>query len=92
MVHSLSWTGSVSVRSHPTPETPGSSIGLEAIIRKALMGKYTDQPEERSPASAANPLTSALPVSLSGTDGRTDDGFSQGDEFLQTCTNHIKTC
>uniref|UniRef100_A0A3Q2YCC0 Nuclear receptor corepressor 2 n=1 Tax=Hippocampus comes TaxID=109280 RepID=A0A3Q2YCC0_HIPCM len=65
--------GSVSVRSHPTPETPGSSIGLEAIIRKALMGKFTDQPEERSPASAANPLTSGLPVSLSGTDGRTDD-------------------
>ncbi|XP_057688811.1 nuclear receptor corepressor 2 isoform X2 [Corythoichthys intestinalis] len=70
--------GSVSVRSHPAPETPGSSIGLEAIIRKALMGNYDDQPEERSSANAANPLTSSLSVVMSGTDGRADDSFSQG--------------
>uniref|UniRef100_A0A672JII0 Nuclear receptor corepressor 2 n=1 Tax=Salarias fasciatus TaxID=181472 RepID=A0A672JII0_SALFA len=30
--------GPVSVRNHPVPEAPGNSIGLEAIIRKALMG------------------------------------------------------
>ncbi|XP_054630962.1 nuclear receptor corepressor 2 isoform X2 [Dunckerocampus dactyliophorus] len=70
--------GPVSVRSHPAPEAPGNSIGLEAIIRKALMGKYDDQPEERSPANAANPLAPSLPVVMSGTDGRAEDCFSQG--------------
>lgn len=71
------FTGPVSVRCHPTPETPGNSIGLEAIIRKALMGKYDDQTDERSPANAANPMgsvVSGLPVA----DGRAEDFFSQG--------------
>lgn len=69
--------GPVSVRSHPPPEAPGSSIGLEAIIRKALMGKYDDQSEERSPSNAANPMVSSMsagPV----TDGRAEDFVSQG--------------
>lgn len=64
--------GPVNVRSHPTPETPGNSIGLEAIIRKALMGKY-DESEERSPSNAANPMGSSMSA-----DGRTEDSFSQG--------------
>lgn len=70
----LPFTGPVSVRSHPAPEAPGNSIGLEAIIRKALMGKYDDQSEERSPSNATNPLGSGMPVA----DGRAEDCFSQG--------------
>uniref|UniRef100_A0A8C5G939 Nuclear receptor corepressor 2-like n=1 Tax=Gouania willdenowi TaxID=441366 RepID=A0A8C5G939_GOUWI len=63
--------GPISVRSHPVPEAPGNSIGLEAIIRKALMGKYDEQSEERSPSNPAiNPLSSA--------DGRAEDSFLQG--------------
>lgn len=66
--------GPVNVRSHPTPETPGNSIGLEAIIRKALMGKYDDQSEDRSPSHPGSSAPSAVPV----VDGRAEDGFSQG--------------
>lgn len=68
------FTGPVSVRCHPAPEAPGNSIGLEAIIRKALMGKYDDQSEERSPSIAANPMGSGGPAA----DGRAEDFFSQG--------------
>lgn len=67
-----SLTGPVNVRHNPAPETPGNSIGLEAIIRKALMGSY-DQSEERSPSSAANPLSSSLSA-----EGRVDDSLPQG--------------
>uniref|UniRef100_A0A3Q2Q4D6 Nuclear receptor corepressor 2 n=1 Tax=Fundulus heteroclitus TaxID=8078 RepID=A0A3Q2Q4D6_FUNHE len=66
--------GPVSVRSHPAPEASGNSIGLEAIIRKALMGKYDDSSEERSPSSAATPTGSAVSA-----DGRAEDSFPQGD-------------
>uniref|UniRef100_A0A3B3U7X8 Nuclear receptor corepressor 2 n=1 Tax=Poecilia latipinna TaxID=48699 RepID=A0A3B3U7X8_9TELE len=65
--------GPVSVRSHPAPEASGNSIGLEAIIRKALMGKYDESSEERSPSSAANATGPAMSA-----DGRADDSFSQG--------------
>ena len=65
------FTGTVSVRSHSTPEAPGNSIGLEAIIRKALMGKYDDQSEERT--NAANTMGSNVSA-----DGRAEDCFSQG--------------
>uniref|UniRef100_A0A8C6Q107 Nuclear receptor corepressor 2 n=1 Tax=Nothobranchius furzeri TaxID=105023 RepID=A0A8C6Q107_NOTFU len=56
-----------------TAETPGNSIGLEAIIRKALMGKYDDSSEERSPSSTTN-----LPGSGVSADGRLEDSLSQG--------------
>lgn len=65
-----SFTVPVNIRQNPAPETPGNSIGLEAIIRKALMGNY-DQSEERSPSNAATPL------SLSA-EGRVEDSLSQG--------------
>ncbi|MEQ2250366.1 hypothetical protein ILYODFUR_000016 [Ilyodon furcidens] len=65
--------GPVSVRSHPAPEASGNSIGLEAIIRKALMGKYDDSSEDRSLSSAANQTGSAMSA-----DGRVEDSFSQG--------------
>ncbi|KAM9744671.1 nuclear receptor corepressor 2 isoform 3-T4 [Menidia menidia] len=65
--------GPVSVRSHPAPEAPGNSIGLEAIIRKALMGQYDDPSEERSPSSTAN---AAGPGASA--DGRAEDAFLQG--------------
>lgn len=74
---SLPFTGPVNVRSHPAPEAPGNSIGLEAIIRKALMGKYDDQSEERSPSNAANQMGSGAAMS----DGRGEDCFSQGATF-----------
>lgn len=77
---SLPFIGPVSVRSHPAPEAPGNSIGLEAIIRKALMGKY-DESEERSPSNAANPVGSSVPAAMVGADGRAEDCFSQGAFF-----------
>lgn len=67
-----SFTGPVNIRHNPAPETPGNSIGLEAIIRKALMGNY-DQSEERSPSNAATPLSSGLSA-----EGRVEDSLSQG--------------
>lgn len=71
------FTGTVSVRSHPVQEQPGNSIGLEAIIRKALMGKY-DENEDRSPANATNSMGSSVAASVPVADGRADDAFSQG--------------
>lgn len=62
--------GPVSVRSHPPPEASGNTIGLEAIIRKALMGKYDEQAEERPPSNPLNPLAS------SSSEGRADDPYS----------------
>lgn len=64
--------GSVSMRSQPPPDSSGNTIGLEAIIRKALMGKYDEQADERSasnsgPPAAADPRTEE-PYSLPGTD------------------------
>ncbi|KAK5932588.1 hypothetical protein CgunFtcFv8_004280 [Champsocephalus gunnari] len=64
--------GPVAPRPHPASEQPGNSIGLEAIIRKALMGKYDDQPEERSPSNLMGP--GGVPAA----DGRGEDFFSQG--------------
>ncbi|KAG7241434.1 hypothetical protein INR49_025634 [Caranx melampygus] len=60
----------VSVRSHPAPEAPGNSIGLEAIIRKALMGKYDDQSEERSPSNTTNPMGASMSAGMPVADGR----------------------
>uniref|UniRef100_A0A665WKI4 Nuclear receptor corepressor 2 n=1 Tax=Echeneis naucrates TaxID=173247 RepID=A0A665WKI4_ECHNA len=70
--------GPVSIRSNPAPEAPGNSIGLEAIIRKALMGKYDDQSDEHSPSNAANQMGPTMSGGISGADGRGEDCFSQG--------------
>lgn len=67
--------GPVSVRCHPAPEAPSNSIGLEAIIRKALMGNFDEQSEERAPASQAG--GAGVPAGAA-MDARADDFFSQG--------------
>uniref|UniRef100_F7FA99 Nuclear receptor corepressor 2 n=1 Tax=Ornithorhynchus anatinus TaxID=9258 RepID=F7FA99_ORNAN len=70
--------GLISCRSQSVQEHASTNMGLEAIIRKALMGKYDDQWEDRSPlsANAFNPLNAgasvpaALPITAA--EGRND--------------------
>lgn len=64
--------GPVATRSQPAPEASGNTIGLEAIIRKALMGKYDEQAEER----AAMPPGSGLSASAPPSETRPEDTYS----------------
>ena len=61
----------MSVRSHAPQESSGNSIGLEAIIRKALMGNYDEQAEERPPSNPHNPLAPGGPPSMA------EDAYAQ---------------
>lgn len=72
---SILLAGPVSVRCHPAPEAPSNSIGLEAIIRKALMGNFDEQSEERAPPSQVG--GASVPAGAA-VDARADDFFSQG--------------
>ncbi|XP_069817045.1 nuclear receptor corepressor 2 isoform X7 [Dendropsophus ebraccatus] len=75
----ITGSGPISCRTQGVQESSSNNIGLEAIIRKALMGKYDEQWEDRSALStnAFNPLNanaslpSAIPITV--TDGRNDD-------------------
>ncbi|XP_038618365.1 nuclear receptor corepressor 2 [Tachyglossus aculeatus] len=74
----ITGAGLISCRSQSVQEHASTNMGLEAIIRKALMGKYDDQWEDRSPlsANAFNPLNAgasvpaALPITAA--EGRND--------------------
>uniref|UniRef100_A0A670KEA2 Nuclear receptor corepressor 2 n=1 Tax=Podarcis muralis TaxID=64176 RepID=A0A670KEA2_PODMU len=78
----ITGTGLISCRSQSVQENSSTNMGLEAIIRKALMGKYDEQWDERSPlsANAFNPLnaSASLPAAMPVTtaDGRIDDMHS----------------
>uniref|UniRef100_UPI00398F28D1 nuclear receptor corepressor 2-like n=1 Tax=Pristiophorus japonicus TaxID=55135 RepID=UPI00398F28D1 len=62
--------GSVSSRSQSMADHSGNNMGLEDIIRKALMGKYDDRGEERSSVTSAaiNPM-----AVNAGTGGQSED-------------------
>ncbi|TRY98024.1 hypothetical protein DNTS_008744 [Danionella cerebrum] len=71
-------SGTVNVRSHPPPETSGNTIGLEAIIRKALMGKYDEQADDRSPSNPLNSMSVGAPAAVPAApvDGRPEDPYA----------------
>uniref|UniRef100_A0A8B9UCM3 Nuclear receptor corepressor 2 n=1 Tax=Anas zonorhyncha TaxID=75864 RepID=A0A8B9UCM3_9AVES len=75
----ITGAGLISCRSQSVQENSSTNMGLEAIIRKALMGKYDEQWEERSPlsANAFNSLnaSASLPAAMPITpaDGRNED-------------------
>ncbi|XP_075754603.1 nuclear receptor corepressor 2 isoform X6 [Pelodiscus sinensis] len=71
--------GLINCRSQAVQDNSSTNMGLEAIIRKALMGKYDEQWEERSPLSAnafnslnaSTGVPAAMPITAA--DGRNDD-------------------
>ncbi|XP_063171740.1 nuclear receptor corepressor 2 [Candoia aspera] len=75
----MTGAGLISCRSQAVQENSSSNMGLEAIIRKALMGKYDHRWDKPAPlsANAFNPLNASpsLPAALPVTsaDGQIDD-------------------
>lgn len=72
----ITGTGLMTCRSQAVQEQASTNMGLEAIIRKALMGKYDHWEEHPLGANAFNPLSgsaglpAAMPVTAA--DGRSD--------------------
>lgn len=86
---SVSLPGLMTCRSQAVQEHASTNMGLEAIIRKALMGKY-DQWEEPPPlgTNAFNPLnaSASLPAAampITTADGRSDHALTS--PGLQAC-------